>query len=160
MAFNQLSDALRQVGGLVVRRLSQGLQEDNAIASGRLDKSITFRAFSQDSIVGVNIEMEDYWQYVDEGRKPGKMPPVSKIAQWLTYPNVKEKIGARDTDNVEHLAYSIAKKIGTKGTKGNDFATNVFNSKLVNQEIPRLIEDSIGQDIELILDQAFNIKEQ
>jgi hypothetical protein len=36
MAFTNTSAALRQTGGLIVQRLSQGLQQDNSIASGEL----------------------------------------------------------------------------------------------------------------------------
>jgi len=157
MAFQNLNAALRQVGGLVVSRLSQGLQESNSNASGELEQSIGFNVFNRRNLIGVNIEMLDYWVYVDEGRRAGRMPPVSKIQEWLTYPNVKTKIAGRDDANLESLAYSIAKKIGEKGTKGTDFATNVFESRLVQREVPQLIEDSVGQDIEQLLDKAFQI---
>lgn len=160
MAFENTSQALRQVGGLVTRRLSQNLQEDNSIASGKLDSSIAFRAFSTNNQLGINIEMEDYWVYVDEGRKAGRMPPVSKIEQWLSYPNVRSKISQGNDapiQNVEGLAYVIAKKIGREGTKGNDFATNVFESSLITKEVPALIESAIGEDLEEIFDKAFEI---
>jgi len=161
MAFENTSAALRQVGGLVVSRLAQGLKENNAVASGELEESITFRAYQQSSILGLDISMIDYWQYVDEGRKAGRMPPVSKIREWLTYPNVREKLqqnSDRELSNLDSKAFAIAKKIGEKGTKGTDFATNVFNSRLITKEMPQLIEDALGQDIEGILDKAFNIQ--
>ena len=105
--------------------------------------------------------MLDYWEYVDEGRKAVRMPPVSKIREWLTYPNVREKLqqnSDREFSNIESKAFAIAKKIGEKGTKGTDFATNVFNSKLITKEMPALIESALGQDLEDVLDKAFNIQ--
>jgi hypothetical protein len=161
MAFVNTEAALVQVGGLVTRRLAQGLQENAAIASGDLEKSITFRAYQNNAILGLEILMLDYWQYVDEGRKAGRMPPVSKIQEWLTYPNVREKLqqnSDKEFSNIESKAFAIAKKIGEKGTKGTDFATNVFESTLVTKEMPQLIEDAIGQDLEDVLDKAFNIE--
>lgn len=161
MAFENTSAALRQVGGLITSRLSQGLQENNAIASGSLDESITFRAFNQSNSLGIEIEMLDYWEYVDEGRKAGRMPPVSKIREWLTYPNVREKLqqnSDRELSNIDSKAFAIAKKIAEKGTKGTDFATNVFNSKLVTKEMPALIESALGEDLEDVLDKAFKIQ--
>jgi hypothetical protein len=98
MAFTNTSRALRQIGGLVVSRLSQNLKEDNAIASGRLDESIDFRAFSRTNALGVEITMLDYWEAVDKGRKAGKMPPISKIQEWLNYPNVRDKIRFGQSD--------------------------------------------------------------
>jgi len=177
MAFENTSAALRQVGGLVANRLAQGLQENNSNASGELEKSIGFRAFSNSSKLGFEIQMEDYWQYVDKGREAGRMPPVDKIKEWLTYPNVIDKldtggnyssvgirqITGRDGElktvsELDSKAFAIAKKIGEKGTKGTDFATNVFESTLVTKEMPQLIEDAIGQDLEGVLDKAFNIE--
>ncbi len=161
MAFKNTSAALRQVGGLVTRRLAQNLQEENAIASGRLEESITFRAFERNSILGLNIEMLDYWEYVDEGRRAGKMPPISKIQEWLTYPNVRSKIQQGNDQPVkdpESLAYLIARKIAKQGTKATNFATDVFDSRLVQKEMPALIESAIGEDLEALLDAAFNIE--
>lgn len=161
MAFTNTSAALRQVGGLVTRRLAQGLQENNAVASGSLEESITFRAYQQSSILGLEISMLDYWEYVDEGRKAGRMPPVSKIREWLTYPNVREKLqqnSDKEFSDIDSKAFAITKKIGEKGTKGTDFATNVFNSKLITKEMPALIESALGQDLEDVLDKAFNIQ--
>lgn len=161
MAFTNTSRALRQIGGLVSSRLAEGLREVNAIASGDLESSIDFRAYERSSVLGVNITMLDYWQAVDEGRRAGKMPPVSKIQEWLTYPNVRDKIRFGQSDapiqDIESVAFVIARKIGREGTRGNDFATNVFNSRLIQKEVPSLIEESIGKDIEAILDEAFNL---
>lgn len=161
MAFTNTSRALRQIGGLVSSRLAEGLREVNAIASGDLESSIDFRAYERSSVLGVNITMLDYWQAVDEGRRAGKMPPVSKIQEWLTYPNVRDKIRFGQSDapiqDIESVAFVIARKIGREGTKGNNFATNVFNSRLIQKEVPSLIEESIGKDIEAILDEAFNL---
>jgi hypothetical protein len=36
--------------------------------------------------------MLDYWGAVDKGRKAGKQPPIDKIKEWLTYPNVRDKL--------------------------------------------------------------------
>lgn len=161
MAFTNTSRALRQIGGLVVSRLADGLRDTNAIASGQLEESIDFRAYERSSVLGVDITMLDYWQFVDEGRKAGKRPPVSKIEEWLSYPNVRDKIRFGQSDapikDIQSAAYIIAKKIGEKGTKGNNFATNVFESKLITSEVPSLIEESVGKDIEAILDEVFNI---
>jgi hypothetical protein len=47
---------------------------------------------------------------VEEGRRPGKMPPRRPIEMW-----VARRIGG---DNVRAVAFLIARKIGREGTKG------------------------------------------
>lgn len=157
MAFTNTQTALRSIGGLTVQRLSQGLKENNSDASGELDKSINFNIKSSSKKIELNITMLDYWGAVDEGRKVGKMPPIDKIREWLTYPNVRDKIrfGQNDSAFTESernsLAYVIARKIGDKGTRGTNFATNVFNSKLITQELPESLAEAITQDADEIL---------
>jgi hypothetical protein len=161
MASN-LSKSLRRVGGLTVQRLSQGLKESNSDASGKLDASIGFNIKPSSKGIDLNIEMLDYWQFVDEGRKPGKPAPVSKIMEWLTYPNVRDKMRFGQSDAAftesekKSLAYLISKKIGREGTKGTDFATNVFNSSLIQKELPDLVLNAVFEDASIAIDELIN----
>jgi hypothetical protein len=157
MAFTNTSAALRQTGGLIVQRLSQGLQQDNSIASGELDKSINFNIKSTQKKIVLDITMLDYWGAVDGGRKAGKQPPIDKILEWLSYPNVRDKIRFGQNDSAfsesekNSLAFLIARKIGRQGTKGNNFATNVFTSSLITNELPEVILNAVAEDADLIL---------
>lgn len=157
MAFTNTAIALEQTARLVNQRLAQGLSENNSDASGELKKSISFNIKSSSKKIELNITMLDYWGAVDEGRKAGKMPPIDKIREWLTYPNVRDKIrfGQNDSAFTESernsLAYVIARKIGDKGTRGTNFATNVFNSRLITQELPESLAEAITQDADEIL---------
>jgi hypothetical protein len=49
------------------------------------------------------------------------------------------------------LAFLIARKIGRQGTKGNNFATNVFTSSLITNELPEVILNAVAEDADLIL---------
>jgi hypothetical protein len=157
MAFTNTSAALRQTGGFIVQRLSQGLQQDNSIASGELDKSINFNIKSTQKKIVLDITMLDYWGAVDGGRKAGKQPPIDKILEWLSYPNVRDKIRFGQNDSAfsesekKSLAFLIARKIGRQGTKGNNFATNVFTSSLITKELPEVILNAVAEDADLIL---------
>lgn len=158
MAFSNTTKSLRKVGGLIASELSKNLIKDNAVASGKLNESIEVRAFDRGSKFGIDIMMLDYWDYVDKGRKAGKMPPVGKIEQWLSYPNVRDKLsGFRDkpVQNPQSLAYVIARKIAREGTEGNNFATDVFESGLLEGKITDALENSLQGDIEQLLNEQF-----
>lgn len=160
MAFENTNKSLRKVGSLIRSELSKNLIRDNAIASGNLESNIDVRAFSSGSKFGIDILMLDYWKAVDEGRKAGKMPPVGKIEQWLSYPNVRDKLsGFRDkpVSDPQSLAYVIARKIGREGTKGNNFATDVFESGLLEGKITDALENALDEDIEQLLNAQFNL---
>lgn len=143
-------------GRLTAQRLSEGLKDNNSDASGKLDESISFKVFSNGNKLGYTISMLDYYEFVDEGRKSGKRPPISVLEEWLTYPNVREKIrfnsdaGFSDSER-RSLAYVIAKKIGERGTKGTKFFTNVVNSNLIQRDLLNSLEQSISEDVDLLL---------
>jgi len=147
------ASALRTFGGLITSRLSEGLKDNNSDASSDLDSSIKFKPTNSGGKVGIDVTMLDYYVFVDEGRKPGKQPPTSAIEQWLTYPNVKDKVRTGELKDSERksLAFQIARKIGREGTKGTDFFTNVINSKLVTRDLPKMLESAIGADLEELL---------
>jgi hypothetical protein len=70
-----------------------------------------------------------YARFVDEGRLPGKMPPVDALEKWA-----KDKLGNPDLKWA--LAYSI-KKYGTK--------PSWFIRDTVEQELPRLLADALKE---------------
>ncbi len=160
MALTNTTSALRRTGGLITQRLADGINDYNSDASGELKQSIDFKIQSKSNKLELDIIMLDYWEYVDKGRRPGKRPPVSSIEKWLTYPNVRDKLrggmGDQAFSDPQSLAYIIAKKIGDKGTKGTDFATNVFESRLVTQELPQIIAEAVYEDANLLIDELIS----
>ena len=53
----------------------------------------------------------DYTEYLEDGRKPGKFPPVDKIIQWIKDKNITP----RDNISISSLAFLIGRKIATYG---------------------------------------------
>lgn len=158
MASN-VSTALRSVGGLIVTRLRQGMEENNSDASGDLGASIGLNIKNTQKGIDLNIEMLDYWGAVDKGRKAGKRPPTSKILEWLSIQNVRDKIRFGQSDaaftdsEAQSLAFLISRKIGREGTKGTNFATNVFESSLIKNDLPKVIEDAVFEDANALIDE-------
>ena len=156
MASN-LTQALRRVGGLTIQRLRQGLVENNSDASGELGKSIGANIKETPKGIDMNIIMLDYYVEVDEGQKPGTKVEADKIAEWLTYPNVRDKMGNRGfniTENsINPLAKNIANRLTIDGRDGNDFATNVFESRLIKQELPDLVADAVFEDANMVINE-------
>jgi len=56
------------------------------------------------------IRGRDYTEYLKNGRKPGKMPPIAAIEKW-----VQVKLGLRGKQAIS-AAFAIAKKIAKEGT--------------------------------------------
>lgn len=93
---------------------------DNGInASYKLLNSVETVVRRNDDEFTVTINLEDYWIYVENGRGPGKFPPIDKILEWIRVKPVipySDNRGRLPTE--EQLAFLIARKIANEGTEG------------------------------------------
>lgn len=71
--------------------------------------------------------MEDYFKWAENGRGPGKFPPIEKIKEWIRIkPVLPRQINSKlPTEN--QLAYLISRKIALEGTKGNHLFEKTIN---------------------------------
>ena len=94
----------------------------------------------------------DYFKYVEEGRKPGKMPPTSKIAEWIRIKPIKLRDNntgrfiKKDKSNVNSVAYLIARNIGAFGVEPTWFFRDAF--KMHYKRIDKDIRKAYAKDIE------------
>lgn len=101
----------------LVTEVKDQIYHTDTIASGRLFRSITSQVIGQFS---TNIQVAvgsslPYAEFAEEGRNPGKQPPVDLIMQWMVDKGVDSPYG------LESGAYLIARSIGEKGTSGKHF---------------------------------------
>lgn len=87
-------------------------------ASYKLLNSVETTVRRNDDEFTVTINLEDYWIYVENGRGPGKFPPIDKILEWI---RVKPVIPYSDSrgrlPTEESLAFLISRKIARDGTE-------------------------------------------
>ena len=96
-----------------------------------------------------------YWKYANDGRRPGKMPPVNVIADWIKRRNITPyalKNGKLPT--TDQLAFMIAKKIGRDGTTGIHFLEKSIDEQKSYWDDK--ISEAISNDIIAELDSFFN----
>ncbi|OJW82068.1 MAG: hypothetical protein BGO69_15840 [Bacteroidetes bacterium 46-16] len=123
-----LKKAFQKYGEEFIRQLIKELLSKDKKATGQLIKSLSFDI--QQAVDGyfLNIRANDYLKYVDQGRKPGKMPPVDKIKQWVTtkpsiaraitkHSKAMSKHGKSIKDLNNQAAWAIAKGIKKHGIK-------------------------------------------
>ena len=111
----------------------------------------------------IEFNAPSYWKYANDGRPPGKMPPVkvidgkkkSVIADWVKRRNITPyalKNGKLPT--TDQLAFMIAKKIGRDGTVGIHFLEKSIDEQKSYWD--DRISEAISNDIIAELDSFFN----
>ena len=103
----------------------------------------------------IGFDAPAYWKYANDGRGPGKMPPVNVIADWVRRRNITPyslKNGKLPT--TDQLAFMIAKKIGRDGTTGIHFLEKSIDEQKSYWD--DRISEAISNDIIAELDSFFN----
>jgi len=103
--------------------------------------------------VGGNIQIESrlpsYAYWVDQGRKPGKQPPLRVIVEWCK----RKKIDTR-------LAFPIAKKIGEEGLPATNFTAPMKDLngliKLMQEEFGKIVINEINSITQTITKSSNN----
>lgn len=126
------------------------LIRNDRIASGDLLNNIEYEITRGDFTYTIYVKMRDYWYYVENGRKAGKMPPIDNILKWiemkpiLPRPNSKGKL-----PTPQQLAFLIARKIGELGTEGT------HDLRKATDTIWDTFEDRLYEAIDEDVDAAF-----
>jgi len=96
------------------------------------------------------IIMEDYWYFVDEGRKPGKFPPVMAIRNWILDKPVSFRPINGKMPTLKQQTYLIGRSIAQKGTAGTNF-TELATERTLEQAID-MFGEAYAEQIEEFLD--------
>ena len=151
MEWRNLKEALETYGQVLEEQYREQIADTNAFASGRLFDSVHHIVTVEDHTIDLSLSLEDYWKYVEEGRGPGKFPPLDKIEEWIRikpvapYPDAQGRVPSN-----QQLAFLIGRKIAEEGTEGRHLLQNAVDS---TQDWMEIIEQAISKDIEIEIDE-------
>ena len=159
MAFDKLIDALNKMRGQYVKELTDSLTEKNLISSGKLGESLKINVQPKVKVFGqiyrMQINMADYGENVDKGRKPGKGLPPGVLEDWLRQPNTLQKVTGQDKQLKDYerksLAYVINRSIKKKGIKPKNWIQPAVDK--AGKNIVGVVEAAIAEDIEITFEE-------
>ena len=154
LTFENTLAVLAEYGEAVAAAYIANLKRDKRPASGALIQSIKTHVKVEGGDFVVQMDLEDYWKYIEYGTKgwftgntSRKMPPVSTILKWseikpvIPRPDAKGRI-----PSPRSLAFLIARKIRNFGTKGR---ADLTEAKMTTEAAWReRIEEALGHDLE------------
>ena len=114
-------------------------------ASYKLLNSVETVVRRNDDEFTVTINLEDYWIYVENGRKPGRFPPIDKILEWIRVKPVTPYSDSRGRlPTEEQLAFLIARKIAEQGTEGRKVLFETVDE--LNRYYLPLLQQALDRD--------------
>ena len=136
--------------------LYRGRLEDRGYQDGKLYKTLNYSISNEGIDWVVTIHLEDYWKYIEDGRRPGaKMPPVEAIKKWIEYKKIlprpiQLKSGKTVIPSTQQLAFVIARSIGKNGIEARPIARETVDQ--LNNEFVSILKSSIQRDIHQYLE--------
>ena len=100
-----------------------------------------------------------YWERANDGRGPGKRPPISEIAEWIRRRNITPELRNGKLPEPEQLPFMIANAIARDGTKFHGPTGIHFLEKSIDEQKSYWddkISEAISNDIIAELDSFFN----
>lgn len=152
LTFNNLQQVLDDFTKDVAETYRGLLLRDGKNATGELISSI--KPMTPELVDGAfecSLSLAPHWKYVENGRRPGKFPPIANILEWvkakpqLTRPNRLD----RKELAPKHLAFLVARKIATKGIQPGNQLEEALD--IVYARWKDRIDAAITADIESIL---------
>ena len=102
---------IEELGQFIINELGKELIKQNHRATGKLISSLDFRVTRSPQSTDLLIEMNDYGEWVNTGRRAGaKKVPIAALVQWI-----KDKGIASNNKRVVGIAFAIQKKIEKEG---------------------------------------------
>ncbi len=94
------------------------------------------------------VSMLDYWQFVNDGRKPGKYVPIKPLMAWIRAKgfNKNKQTGRFQKFNIKGTAFAISKNIAKFGIQPTFFYDDAFNQ--FEREFEDEAVQALGIDIE------------
>lgn len=141
-------------GNELIAQMQNRLRSNKTNASSSLSQSIEPQIKGTQSGYRLTVLMEDYWFYVENGRKPtkggGNGELYKNIYEWIQNKRSVQMKIAQSPDRIaatKSLAYVITRKIHREGTKAQPFVTpslKQVTTQTLAQRIGRYIADTLG----------------
>ena len=110
-------EPIKKIADQIVDIYRKQLESKGIPASGTLGDTASVEVEMHGTKLVVSLNLEHYWRYVEYGRRPGKMPPIDNIEEWIRVKPVVPNAMNGKVPTSKQLAFMIARKIGREGIK-------------------------------------------
>ena len=140
-------------GNELIAQMQNRLRSNKTNASSSLSQSINQTVKSRQNGYDLKVLMNDYWEYVENGRKPtqkgGSGVLYKNIYEWIQNKQPLQAKIAQSPDRIaatKSLAYVITRKIHKEGTKAQPFVIPSLK-QVTREELGRRIGQYIADSL-------------
>lgn len=132
-----IEQILNSEGSQIVSQIQSNIQAGDKNASGSTSRSLKSEVTKKGNNTTLLIDAVRHFTVLEKGRKPGKMPRIGKIEQWI-----KDR-------GLPYSAWGVAKNIAKKGTKlfqeggRKDIYSNVITDERIVSIIDLIADESV-----------------
>lgn len=151
--------ALDRFGKYLVKEARKNLTRKKKNVSKALYKSIDYEVQVMENSINFNFLMEEYGEWVDKGRKAGKMPPIKNskgegILKWVEQRKIQFRDNRGRFESYNSTAWAIAMSIKKRGIPPTKFYSRPF--RLGFAKLPQELTQAYALDVEDFLDYTLN----
>jgi hypothetical protein len=136
-----IQEALERFGEETVQIIRSNLASTGTDATGKTSQSLKSELPKPNQVI---VSGRGFIYTVETGRKPGKMPPVNKILEWVNSGKISIE------GKAESVAWAISKNIAKFGTKlfREGGRTDIITPAVSDQRVQNLTDEiaNIAQD--------------
>ena len=152
MTFNNLQQVLDDFTKDVAETYKSLLLRDGKNATGELISSI--KPMTPELVNGTfecSLSLAPHWKYVENGRRPGKFPPIDNILDWVKAKPQLARPNRLDRKELapKQLAFLVARKIADKGIQPGNQLEEAMD--IVYARWKDRIDAAITADIETVI---------
>ena len=152
LTFNNLQQVLDDFTKDVAETYKSLLLRDGKNATGELISSIKpMTPGLVDGTFECSLSLAPHWKYVENGRRPGKFPPIDNILDWVKAKPQLARPNRLDRKEIspKQLAFLVARKIATSGIQPGNQLEEAMD--IVYARWKDRIDAAITADIETVI---------
>lgn len=136
-------------------------------SDGTLKQSISFSINYAGFPMIFELKLADYYKFIDEGRQPGRFPPIDILKAWIVNKQLslrpittlknslkKPKSITPDQKSIDQLSFLIGRKIARDGIPATNFYTNTITQDLLT-DLQNNLSIAFKQDVIVMLSQIY-----
>lgn len=141
----EINQTIKEITDRMLELYRNQLIDKNINASNTLSNTATTIVEVDGTTLSVSFNLEEYWKYVEYGRRPGKRPPIDAIERWIKVkPIIPDPINGK-IPSTKQLAFLVSRKIGMEGTKAQRPLESALYSDPMELLINQLKNEIVGQ---------------